>query len=361
MAMNLDAGYTSDNAQNDSPIDSTPQTAQPDKPEPEVRRAELATPADKAQQQYTDALETYQKFMKDAMISEESYMKNKQWVDTQMQQLLSQQNEKMPSFEEIYGQQTNPPDQEKLKKQYGLSVLAYSAIALPLMFAFGRGSGTQAGAMRGFAEGLNGIRESYDQKAQQGISLWKAQNDMRYRMGVERMNYYKEVLANRKLDKTEKMELLGHIAEYYKDAAVSQKTLAEDYKGVVDHLEKQERLLRQQENHYRQHEGKTFDMVKSKDRQEYITRLLEKYPDLRKGLQSAEGSDAWWKAYDEGMKRYPYAEFQQQMDEERQKTYQMIHPPKVDKSKEPDISDPLHLGLGKEPANAPQGGASGDW
>jgi len=287
--------------------------ATPDeKKEPEVRRAEPVTESE-------DALDHALRAQKEERIIEEQNLKQQQQAQMDLQQLYSDPVPKMPSFEETYPSPTLPPGFGQTNNDLKTAMMRYAAVALPLAFAFGaRGGGWAGGAAKAFAEGLEGVKAGYLKKSQQGYALWKYQNDMAIEQGEHKMTYYKDVIANRTMNMTEKKEQIQAMAKYWGDSAIAAKAITESYHSTVDILENREKLLSDAIKARAEAEGKLATLMGSTEEQkEYLAYLARKsmeggHPELAKemedavqGKQGASFAEAYWKA----TKLYPFKEF----------------------------------------------------
>lgn len=260
---------------------------------------------DDAVQQYLKATDRYQK-------DTEQNAKDRQWVHQQMQHLLSQPLPKMPSYSQVYPQQTAPPEAATpggIAKNLWGSLAGYAAIALPLAFMIGRKGPAAWGAMNGMGKALEAISQGAEQRGQQAITLWKAQNDQAIKIGEQRMSYYKDILANRKTDLEEKMQLLQHTADYFEDRQVADKAEAGNWKDVVDVLRQRDQLVANAQKWRAQHEmGILKEFGLDAAHKDYIGRLAAKNPDLRDGLSSSDPA-TYRAAYDKAVKRYTWDQY----------------------------------------------------
>jgi hypothetical protein len=311
-----DDDQSQDQGQDPQPAAPPPQdqnSSPPEQAQPNVQRALPVDP----QTQYEDALQQGMRLRKEQMSADERYTKEAEWAHKQAEQLLSDPMPKMPSFEEAYPQPKPMPTQAAQdKKSRAQTVAAFIGVAIPLALALGgRRRGAAIGAIAGLSQGIQAINEGYDDKAKHAAALWKQQNDMAAKYGKDQMEYYKDIIANRKTNIEEKMQLLNHTAESFKDEAMMKKTEVEQWDGVVKTLTGREKLLQDFMKNKQQNEEKIMRMLGSgAEYEDYKQRLIQKSPSFKKAIESGD-SERYFDEYNKASEKYPWQKF---LDEKQQ-------------------------------------------
>jgi hypothetical protein len=308
---------------------STPSTGQADPNQPTVRRAIPFDP----QHDYDDALQQGMKLRTEWLQADERYRKEAEWGQKQAEKVLNEPMPPMPSFDQAYPQPKPMPAQND-QKDRSKTILSFMAVAIPLAIALGgRRRGSAIGALAGLSQGIQAINEGYDDKAKHAAALWKQQNDAAAKYGKDQMDYYKDIIANRKTSIEEKMQLINHTAEAFKDEAMVKKSEVDDWNGVVESLAKRQQLYDDHLKNRIDTEEKIMKHLGSGEvYEDYKQHLMQKSPDFRKAAESGD-SGAYFREYNKAVEKYTWKDF---LDE---KEKMKVQEAKDKKKAESDLDD----------------------
>jgi hypothetical protein len=237
-------------------------------------------------------------------------------------------------FEKSAQDPVNPPQQSAMQmpqegkdkaSQAVMNVLAIAAIAFTV---FGRKSGNpyaQGAVMSGLGALFQGYAQGKHQKAEDDKikwhELWQAKNQE----NKDRVQQYRETLADKRLDASQQMDLIRMKAQLHHDSVLESAAEKNDLNAVVKNLEQKRKA---HQNVISRLVGVNAKDYRSGPSAEWRALVLEK----SKGeIDPARNDDEREKAYE----LYPYAQF---LKDRKQKTDKAQ--PATQKK-----SDPLDLGI----------------
>jgi hypothetical protein len=214
------------------------------KPDPNISfDADIDKRQKENQSQLDYALKQYDALSKQTQAHIDTYQQKSQEALRMQQEYLMQQDQ---AIGEPPRPQAPPagPDQQAERKRQVMSTLGYMAVAIPLAFLLGRKGGYAASAaMSAFGMGLQQLVKGQKEESDSTFARWLKQSELAANAGREQLNYYKEVLANKRLNTDSKMKLMGMIAQSYEDPVLADQARLKNQQGVINNLEKTEQAL----------------------------------------------------------------------------------------------------------------------
>jgi hypothetical protein len=205
-----------------------------------------------------------------------------------------------------YQQYQPPPTVEANRKNLFTSLLHFAAIAVPLAVAFGHKGGRAGWAAIGaLGHGLENLMKGNEAQYKDSMEQWRYQNEQIRETNTQKMDMYKNVLANKKLSMDQQMDLIGVISKQFGDEKLHDATKIKDWQHTYDNLLKKEGAL-QKHKEWEQKEYPTLQKQLGKDKEMLEYRQIFKdrhgfdpYPDDEGALSSDQkkqrGTDSFEK------------------------------------------------------------------
>jgi hypothetical protein len=165
----------------------------------------------KASDEYTKQLKD--QYQNDLKQSEQHSALQQFYID----KLAKDQEEKPPPPQ--YLQQQMPPMSQEMKGTAAQTVFNVLAVAASAFLVFGsrRNPYAQAAMMSGLGSFFSAISQGNPNKVKQSAADWHKYNEGIIAENKERLQGYKDILANKRLDLSQQMDLMRMKAEFYKD------------------------------------------------------------------------------------------------------------------------------------------------
>jgi Tfp pilus assembly protein PilE len=249
----------------------------------------------------------------------------------QMQPLVDHFQQSMTSQADM-----QPPQQSQIqmpqaaKNNAAQSVMSLLAIAAIAYTVFGRKSGNsfgQAALMNGLGSMFQGYAQGRHQKAEDDKAKWHELWQMKNQENKDRLQQYRETLANKRLDLSQQMDLIKMQAAQHHDFELELAAEQKNLNAVVKNLEAKRKAHQRVISGLVGANAKDY---KSGPSAEWRQEVLEK----SKGeIDPARSDDEREKAYE----LYPYSQFLK----DRKETAKQIE----EEKKKGSDKDPLDLGL----------------
>ena len=242
-----------------------------------------------------------------------------------MQQINELSKTPMPEMPQLQDY-PKPPNSEEQKKKNTAALGIFTALTLGLGFASGsRGSW---GVWKGFEEGMRNMTEGQNARSQKAWSIWKEQVSAIHEQNQEKLNVYKDIMADRRATIKEKMDALKMIAGAYKDAAAQGVLEAKDWEGFLKIVSGMEKMQKDTETKMGKNSADWNKFIGTHpEHMAWIEEGLTKYPqiagdyysgnDTRRGkaLMFLYKNFPWGKWHQEHWKEFHSTETAQEKDE----------------------------------------------
>jgi hypothetical protein len=250
---------------------------------------------------------------------------------TQMQPLVDHFQQSMTSVAD-----SQPPQQsqaqmpQEAKNKAAQSVANLVTIAAIAFTVFGRRSGhsfAQAALMNGMGSMLQGYAQGRHQKAEDDKAKWHQLWEMKNQENKDRLQQYRETLANKRLDLSQQMDLIKMMAAQHRDSELEAAAEQKNLNAIVKNIESKRKAHQKVQGGLVGANAKDY---RSGPSAEWRALILEK----SKGeIDPARSDDEREKAYE----LYPYSQFLK----DKKETAKQIE----EEKKKSSEKDPLDLGL----------------
>jgi hypothetical protein len=136
-----------------------------------------------------------------------------------------------------------PTEAKHTATQTVFNVLAVAASAF-LLFGARRNHGSQGALMSGLGELFKGVAQGRQQKVKEDSVKWHQLNESIQAENKGRLQTYKDVLANRKLNLGQQMDLIKMHAQFHKDQRLEEAADQRNLAAVQKNLENKQRQLK---------------------------------------------------------------------------------------------------------------------
>jgi hypothetical protein len=154
-----------------------------------------------------------------------------------LNQSLSQPLPQLPQFQQV----PSPPSQQQLDQRLNKGRFEYLAIGLPLAYLLGRrGKNAAFYAMGAFGQGLTQLQQNNMQGAREMFSTWQEAAKYAQEENTQRLDMYRLVLENQKLNLGQQTALIENISRQLNDPPMQRLAAAKDFIGITNELAKAE-------------------------------------------------------------------------------------------------------------------------
>jgi hypothetical protein len=260
-----------------------------------------------------------QKYLKE---QESIYEATKQHIDAWEQQskasmhylnqLMQGQQKQDDAMERLLtsemGNSSQPPPQRPQQGQAlqqpgsKSKLLSFALMAIPLAIAFGRRGGASTWAAIGaLGAGLKAFEQGNHAQAVQQYQYWQQYAKWAHEQKTERLNLYKEILANRRLSMEQQMKLLEMAGRQFHDRVLGDKAQAGAVNEVVRNLQhKEQALSKERKTTNKVAKGYLTDVFNTPEGKAYRAKMISQH-----GIDPARSDEDFQKA----MKYMDYPEF----------------------------------------------------
>jgi hypothetical protein len=223
-----------------------------------------------------------------------------------------------------------PPMSQEAKGTMAQTVFNVLAVAATAFAVFGtrRNGYSQGTLMSGLGSLFKGIAEGRQEKVKEDSVKWHQLNESVQAENKNRLQNYKDILANKKLDLGQQMDLIKMNAQFHKDVRLESEAGEKNLAKVQKNLEDKQKQLKD-------HAGKTTKGTVPKN-----SVLLEDY--RQRVLEKTKGKVDFNNDPDAAREAYPWSQFLKDSHREQGKAPKDA-PAAPDKSE--NSADPLDLGL----------------
>lgn len=317
---------------------STDTTAPP--PSTDTTVPQPSVPEDQVKQEYDQYKQQYDKIQEQTTKMMEDYQKQVTPLYDQLEAKVKAEQadlEKAPKPDNNYPAVPNIDKEQK--SNYGKAVMSFLGIGLALTYMFGsrHNKMAMAGAMMGLGEGLKAINKGFKEQGQERMELWQKNVELMDKHNKERLDAYKETLANDKLSVNQQMDLISVQAQRYHDGTMVKEAQTKNLVGVLGKLQNMEKAWN--DFHYKS--------------QSNAAKVFERYPAYVVEYKAKYGKAPWDDP--DSQKKMPLSEWLQQdrknaakarkegSDEADTESNQIFAPKKDQKKPNPLGVDPSEL------------------
>ena len=247
----------------------------------------------------------------------------------QQQQLIDhfqKDQSSQPSTPQLQQMPPLPQEAKGTAVQAWFNVAAIAAVAFS-MFGTRRNPYAQSALMGGLGSLFSGIAQGRQQKVKEDSVKWHQLNESIQSENKERLQNYKDIMANKRLDLSQQMDLVKMNAQFHKDVRLEgeagEKNLAKIQKNIDD---KQKQL--------KDHAAKSTKGTVPKN-----SVMLEDY--RQRVLEKSSGKVDFNNDPDKAREVYSWSQFLKDSHRDQGKATKTSEPPE----KSADSADPLDLGL----------------
>jgi hypothetical protein len=170
--------------------------------------------------------------------------------------------------------QPYPPPPSHEKQTWMGAVTNLLAVAVPIAMMFGaKGNGFAKGAMM---SALGSFMQNYtkgrDQAAKNDWTEWKEQVQAIHASNQQRHQIYKDILGNKRLALDDQFKMIHAVSSEFLDPTMMKAARTRDMKGVVKHLENQEKA----DSRFVRGADKTAKVLHPRDWQDYRQYIKDK-------------------------------------------------------------------------------------
>jgi hypothetical protein len=225
--------------------------------------------------------------------------------------------------------QQMPPLPQEAKGTMAQTVFNVLAVAATAFAVFGsrRNPYAQGAMMNGLGSLFKGIAEGKQDKVKEDSVKWHQLNESIQSENKQRLQDYKDILANKRLDLAQQMDLVKMKAQFHKDARLESEAGEKNLAKIQKNLEDKQKQLKD-------HASKTTKGTVPKN-----SVMLEDY--RQRVLEKSSGKVDFNTDPDKAREVYSWSQFLKDSHRDQGKTAKAAEAPE----KAADSADPLDLGL----------------